>query len=405
MAIVPPNETRRVWEANRGFLYDVQLSYSLEWPSLTVQWLPGCTSDTSEEYELRQLMFATHTSSSAREHLIIADLRIPIDDEPVSDPDHPLVADLQPTFFCLPANYDGVHRARFMPQEPSMVATCSQTESVLILDVSQKSPESWGSKFDECVACECFGIKGESWTIAWSPYSKGHLVAGSHSGRLCLWDLNSAQGKSRINPANSWDYKEFPINAVDWSPTPGAQAFCSASEDGTIALWDVRQEEPADVRNMEDEVMSASFSPHDANLLATGSSDSRLRVWDLRMLKAQPLFALRHSSRTVSEVSWAKTEPSIIITNSNNESADTIAGPGRSDQRVWDLTQISVEGVDACEDICAPLHPLLFTHSQDTTVNDMAVCDESLLVATVNNKNLLDVWRMAPEVYLSTNGE
>lgn len=36
-------EEYKVWKKNAPFLYDVVLTHPLEWPSLTVQWLPGRT--------------------------------------------------------------------------------------------------------------------------------------------------------------------------------------------------------------------------------------------------------------------------------------------------------------------------------------------------------------------------
>lgn len=37
------NEEYKVWKKNAPFLYDVVLTHPLEWPSLTVQWLPTRT--------------------------------------------------------------------------------------------------------------------------------------------------------------------------------------------------------------------------------------------------------------------------------------------------------------------------------------------------------------------------
>lgn len=34
------DEEYKVWRKNSPFLYDVLLTHALEWPSLTVQWLP-----------------------------------------------------------------------------------------------------------------------------------------------------------------------------------------------------------------------------------------------------------------------------------------------------------------------------------------------------------------------------
>lgn len=34
------NEEYKIWKKNAPFLYDLVMTHALEWPSLTVQWLP-----------------------------------------------------------------------------------------------------------------------------------------------------------------------------------------------------------------------------------------------------------------------------------------------------------------------------------------------------------------------------
>lgn len=34
------NEEYKIWKKNTPFLYDLVLSHALDWPTLTVQWLP-----------------------------------------------------------------------------------------------------------------------------------------------------------------------------------------------------------------------------------------------------------------------------------------------------------------------------------------------------------------------------
>lgn len=37
------SEEYRIWKKNTPFLYDLVMTHALEWPSLTVQWLPDVT--------------------------------------------------------------------------------------------------------------------------------------------------------------------------------------------------------------------------------------------------------------------------------------------------------------------------------------------------------------------------
>lgn len=36
------NEEYKIWKKNTPFLYDLVMTHALEWPSLSVQWLPTC---------------------------------------------------------------------------------------------------------------------------------------------------------------------------------------------------------------------------------------------------------------------------------------------------------------------------------------------------------------------------
>ena len=45
------NEEYKIWKKNTPFLYDLVMTHALEWPSLTVQWLPDVT-----RYEIQKPM-------------------------------------------------------------------------------------------------------------------------------------------------------------------------------------------------------------------------------------------------------------------------------------------------------------------------------------------------------------
>lgn len=40
------NEEYKIWKKNTPFLYDLVMTHALEWPSLTVQWLPDVSRYT-----------------------------------------------------------------------------------------------------------------------------------------------------------------------------------------------------------------------------------------------------------------------------------------------------------------------------------------------------------------------
>jgi len=53
------NEEYKIWKKNTPFLYDLVMTHALEWPSLTVQWLPD---KEGSENSVQRLLLATHTA-------------------------------------------------------------------------------------------------------------------------------------------------------------------------------------------------------------------------------------------------------------------------------------------------------------------------------------------------------
>lgn len=68
-----------VWKKNTPFLYDLLISHPLEWPSLTVHWVPlspvPCTADPT--FGVHKLVLGTHTSGGATDFLMIAEAVLP----------------------------------------------------------------------------------------------------------------------------------------------------------------------------------------------------------------------------------------------------------------------------------------------------------------------------------------
>uniref|UniRef100_A0A4W6CYX4 Retinoblastoma binding protein 4, like n=1 Tax=Lates calcarifer TaxID=8187 RepID=A0A4W6CYX4_LATCA len=73
------NEEYKIWKKNTPFLYDLVMTHALEWPSLTVQWLPDVRRPEGKDYTVHRLVLGTHTSDE-QNHLVIASVQVPNDD-------------------------------------------------------------------------------------------------------------------------------------------------------------------------------------------------------------------------------------------------------------------------------------------------------------------------------------
>lgn len=50
------DEEYKIWKKNSPFLYDIMMSHALEWPSLTVQWLPDKITPPGCDYSIQRLL-------------------------------------------------------------------------------------------------------------------------------------------------------------------------------------------------------------------------------------------------------------------------------------------------------------------------------------------------------------
>jgi histone-binding protein RBBP4 len=65
------NSDYRIWKKNVPFLYDLVLTHSLEWPTLTVEWLHSKQNSLPQK-----LVIGTHTAAGEQNFLLIVDVRL-----------------------------------------------------------------------------------------------------------------------------------------------------------------------------------------------------------------------------------------------------------------------------------------------------------------------------------------
>lgn len=75
------------------------------------------------------------------------------------------------------------------------------------------------------------------------------------------------------------------INCLSFNPA-SEFLLATGSSDKTVALWDLRNLK-SKVHSLEshvDEVLQVHWSPHFENVLASSSCDRRLNVWDINRI-------------------------------------------------------------------------------------------------------------------------
>ncbi|KAK5605655.1 retinoblastoma binding protein, partial [Crenichthys baileyi] len=267
------NEEYKIWKRNTPFLYDLVMTHALEWPSLTVQWLPDVSRPEGKDYTVHRLVLGTHTSDE-QNHLVIASVQVPNDDAQF-DASH---YDSEKGEFGgfgsvtgkieieIKINHEGeVNRARYMPQNPCIIATKTPTSDVLVFDYT-KHP----SKPDPSGECNpdlrLKGHQKEGYGLSWNPNLSGNLLSASDdhvqwsphnetilasSGtdrRLNVWDLSKI-GEEQ----SSEDAEDGPpellfihgghtakISDFSWNPNE-SWVICSVSEDNIMQVWQMAE--------------------------------------------------------------------------------------------------------------------------------------------------------------------
>lgn len=422
-------EEFKVWKKNTPFLYDLVVSRALEWPSLTVEWIPGKVRDDARGLDVQRLILGTHTDGDEPNYLMVAEVHLPLEegetsanapssssssgeastgvttavtdnidgdflmdargrharyhnDTPDSGNPNERVRIVQK--ICHPSE---VNRARCMPQRPSVIATKGTMPEVYVFDTT-KHP---ACNNNACPDMRLTGHTADGYGLDWSPVAQGWLASGSNDNVVCLWDVGACGGCSELAATGIARGHTDIVEDVAWHKLDG-NVFGSVGDDGRILLWDKRDLRtptggPRVGAHGGKEVNAICFSPFNANLFATGGSDTMVMLWDARDLRA-PLNVFMHHTGEVYQVAWSR-------------HSETILASSAMDKRVlvWDLSLIGDEqSADEAND--GPPE-LLFSHSGHTgRIAEFSWSQEDpWLLGSVADDNIIQLWQMSKTIY------
>ncbi|MCO5569680.1 hypothetical protein L7F22_023396 [Adiantum nelumboides] len=198
------NEEYKVWKKNTPFLYDLVISHALEWPSLTVQWLPNVETSPLPNFSLHFLLLGTHTSHNEPNYLMLARAYLPLEDadadalqDGTSD-SASLGSQFCKVQIVQQINHAGeVNRARYMPQKPVVIATKTVSSEVYVFNYT-KHPSKPSQEKQCSPELRLRGHTTEGYGLSWSALKEGYLLSGSDDAKICLWDINSSAGSNGI---------------------------------------------------------------------------------------------------------------------------------------------------------------------------------------------------------------
>lgn len=393
-------DDRLAWRTNAPVLYDILISCTLEWPALTVAWLPDTPGKNA------RLAIGTHTDGSAQHEVIVVELSCKADERIQASPwvrwNIEGMGDAE-GFGCtpLPVGAPGplrpvvrlrhpteVNRVAPCLHKPSLLATKAATGNVYLFDYEAER-QTGEVRSQTSLSAPSEPVDG--FALCWSPLQKHLLASGGNDGKLCVWDVTAPRDVAplRHHLAHEGGLCDLAFSRLEPS------LLASVGDDREFRLWDERSALKPQVaqRVSDDEVYTVDWSWHDAHAVATAGKDGEVRVWDMRYFKT-PTRSLRSHKGSVVAVRWAPCRATRLASCS-------------SDSRLilWDLDpQEDAEDLEGPEEDPAEL---IFAHGGHTQgVSDFAwSCVDDYLLCTVGEDNGLQIWQPNALFYLGDDQE
>jgi ribosome assembly protein RRB1 len=167
-----------------------------------------------------------------------------------------------------------------MPQRPGVIASMSETRHVHIFDATEtfQSMLSTGPTL-KTPTKPIYSFRGhntEGFAIDWSNAIAGRLATGDCSGSIHVWNSSG----------NTWQVDSAPykghfgsVEDLQWSPSE-ATVFMSSSSDNTVKVWDIRGKNgpQISINAHSDDVNVISWNKSVSYLVASGCEDGSFKV-------------------------------------------------------------------------------------------------------------------------------
>ena len=172
--------------------------------------MPDERKHPGKDFSTHRVILGTHTAEGEQNYLMLGEVRLPTEDADIDARKYDDERGESGGFGGVSAkievthkiNHDGeVNRARYMPQNPYLIATKSPSADVYVFDWSKhpSRPVADGSFMPNMV------LKGhtkEGYGLAWNPHQEGHLISGSDDSLICTWDISQGAKTSHVLNAN-----------------------------------------------------------------------------------------------------------------------------------------------------------------------------------------------------------
>ncbi|KAI3769274.1 hypothetical protein L6452_00375 [Arctium lappa] len=163
-------------------------------------------------------------------------------------------------------------------------------------------------------------------SICWNGYIKGQIASSNFDGVVQIWDVTRNQVFMELKE------HERRVWSVDFS-SANPTLLASGSDDGSVKLWNINQGVSVGTIKTKANVCCVQFPSDSGNTLAFGSADHRIYYYDLRN-PSMPLFTLVGHNKTVSYVKFV--DSSTLVSSSTDNTL-----------KLWDLSECTSQVLDS----------------------------------------------------------
>jgi WD40 repeat protein/DNA-binding SARP family transcriptional activator len=156
-----------------------------------------------------------------------------------------------------------------------------QAALILASGADDETIRFWDVQTGQCLKT-LQGYRDYAWTITWSPDGQT-LVSAGVSQTIRLWSLQTGRCTKTLAGHDEWIYSVAVTSTVASGAFPQAskQILASGSRDRTVKLWDLGTGNLLKtLQGEQDLIWCTAWKPNEP-LLAVGSSDSTIRLWDV----------------------------------------------------------------------------------------------------------------------------
>ncbi|KAI9122481.1 hypothetical protein K1719_006321 [Acacia pycnantha] len=194
-----------------------------------------------------------------------------------------------------------------MPQNQFIIATKTVSAEVYVFDYSKhpsKPPLDGACNPD----LRLRGHNTEGYGLSWSKFKQGHLLSGSDDAQICLWDINATLKNKTLDAMQIFKVHEGFVEDVAWH-LRHEYLFGSVGDEQYLFIWDLHsQSANKPVQSVVAHQSEASpkdnsfsfillgfteawflvnclaFNPFNEWVVATGSTDKTVKMFDLRKI-------------------------------------------------------------------------------------------------------------------------